>query len=103
MMDCKPGSGGYELSQEVSFIAPSSDRPCSDVKGRNNGKLMCSSDQTQLLVICCLLVLVMQDSSIERFHVTSQSRENHTGGHFGVQLNGDLVCCMVRMQNAVRT
>jgi len=23
---------------------------------------------------------------IEHFHVTSQSRENHTGGHFGVQL-----------------
>ena len=23
---------------------------------------------------------------IERFHLTSQSRENHTGGHFGVQL-----------------
>ena len=40
---------------------------------------------------------------IERFHVTSQSRENHTGGHFGVQLNGDLVCCKLRMQNAVQT
>ena len=42
-------------------------------------------------------------NSIERFHVTSQSRENHTGGHFGVQLNGDLVCCKMRMQNAVQT
>jgi len=41
--------------------------------------------------------------SIERFHVTSQSRENHTGGHFGVQLNGDLVCCMMRVQNAAQT
>ena len=30
--------------------------------------------------------------AIERFHVTSQSHENHTGGHFGVQLNGDFVC-----------
>ena len=40
---------------------------------------------------------------IERFHVTSQSRENHTGGHFGVQLNGDLVCCMMHVQNAVQT
>ena len=40
---------------------------------------------------------------LERFHVTSQSRENHTGGHFGVQLNGDLVCCVMRMQNAVQT
>ena len=33
----------------------------------------------------------------------SQSRENHTGGHFGVQLNGDLVCGKLRMQNAVQT
>ena len=41
--------------------------------------------------------------AIERFHVTSQSRENRTGGHFGVQLNGDLVCCMMRIQNAVQT
>jgi len=41
--------------------------------------------------------------AIERFHVTPQSRENRTGGHFGVQLNGDLVCCMMRMQNAVQT
>ena len=40
---------------------------------------------------------------LECFHVTSQSRENRTGGHFGVQLNGDLVCCMMRMQNAVQT
>ena len=39
----------------------------------------------------------------ERLHVTSQSRENHMGGHFGVQLNGDLVCCMMCMQNAVQT
>jgi len=39
----------------------------------------------------------------ERFHVMSQSSENHTGGHFGVQLNGDLVRCMMRMQNAVQT
>ena len=41
--------------------------------------------------------------AIERFHVTSQSHENHTGGHFGVQLNGDLVCCMMRVQNAAQT
>jgi len=40
---------------------------------------------------------------IERFHVTSQSRENRTGGHFGVQLNADLVCCTMRLQNAVQT
>jgi len=42
-------------------------------------------------------------STIERFHVTSQSRENHMGGHFGIQLNGDLVCCKLCMQNAVQT
>ena len=41
--------------------------------------------------------------AIEHFHVTSQSHENHTGGHFGVQLNGDLVCCKLRMQNTVQT
>ena len=29
--------------------------------------------------------------------------KTHTGGHFGVQLNGDLVCCMMCMQNAVQT
>ena len=33
----------------------------------------------------------------------SQLHENRMGGHFGVQLNGDLVCCMVRVQNAVQT
>ena len=43
-----------------------------------------------------------QTLAIERFHVTSQSRENHTGGHFGVQLNRDLVCCMMRVQNAAQ-
>ena len=42
-------------------------------------------------------------STIERFHVTSQSRENHTGGHFGVQLNGGLVCCTMCVQNAAQT
>ena len=41
--------------------------------------------------------------AIECFHVTSQSRENRTGGHFGVQLNGDLVCYTMRLQNAVQT
>ena len=40
---------------------------------------------------------------IERFHVTSQSHENQTGGHFGVQLNGALVCCTMLLQNAVQT
>jgi len=41
--------------------------------------------------------------AIECFHVTSQLCESHMGGHFGVQLNGDLVCCMMRMQNAAQT
>ena len=41
--------------------------------------------------------------AVERFRVTSQSRENHTGGHFGVQLNGDVVCCTMRVQNAAQT
>jgi len=40
---------------------------------------------------------------IEHFHVTSQSRENRTGGHFGLQLNGDLVCCMMRVQNVAQS
>ena len=50
-----------------------------------------------------LRLQVLFDVHIECFHVTSQSCENHTGGHFGVQLNGDLVCCMMGMQNAVQT
>ena len=46
---------------------------------------------------------VFRPTPIEHSHVTSQSRENHTGGHFGVQLNGDLVCCTMHLQNAVQT
>ena len=53
---------------------------------------------------CVYLKYVVPAGPIELFHVMSQSRENHTaGGHFGVQLNGDLVRCMMRMQHAVQT
>ena len=45
-----------------------------------------------------LRLQVLFDVYIECFHVTSWSGENHTGDHFGVQLNGDLVCCMMCMQ-----
>ena len=37
-----------------------------------------------------LRLQVLFDVHKERFHVMSQSCENHTGGHFGVQLNGDI-------------
>ena len=53
---------------------------------------------------CCLMqTAILSGKTIECFHVTSQSRENYTGGHSGVQLNGDLLCCMVCVQNAVQT
>ena len=54
-------------------------------------------------LVLCLWTEGVLVEPIEHFHVTSQSPENRTGGHFGVQLNGDLVCCMMRVQNAVPT
>jgi len=51
----------------------------------------------------CISYMACNCPAIERLHVTSQSRENHTGGHFGAQLDGDLVCCTMRLQNAVQT
>jgi len=56
-----------------------------------------------MCVYCLYLKYVVPAGPKELFHVTSQSRENHMGGHFGVQLNGDLVCCTMHLQNAVQT
>ena len=63
---------------------------------------MFEASVSELYLLIKSLINIVRER-IERFHVTSQSRENHTSGHFGVQLNGDLVCCMVRVQNAVQT
>ena len=38
-----------------------------------------------------LLDMPTATSPYKVFHVMSQSCENHTGSHFGVQLNGDLL------------
>ena len=63
----------------------------------------CKFLQKDCLAFRRIFAFISSLSGIERFHVTSQSRDNHTGGHFGVQLNGDLVRCMMRVQNAAQT
>ena len=86
---CESGTNqGCHVQGVVTCVSPVGDEI--NTQRINFSLLLCTGDVTPI-------------DSIERSHVTSQSRENHTGGHFGVQLNGDLVCCMMCVQNTVQT